>query len=204
MRSRTTMVGLAVVLAALASGALAANAESPASPAAAPSGTGAAAPSPAAAESSPPAAAASHVGPSVPVPSDAPLLASDVPAGERSPLPSSAEWTAAKAVKLTRRGPRATSCGATRVREWLRVRCLSTTFAISLLSGSNEALSFWIGGEPEGRFGEVQLPLRRGDRRVVQLWATGADSAGARVVQPSIVLQELWPEGDPAPTVTVL
>lgn len=140
----------------------------------------------------------------VAVPANAPTLASDVPSADKSAAPSAAEWRDAKSVKLTRRGQRAGSCDGKRVREWLRVRCQTKTFAISLLGGSNDGLSFWIGGEADRPFGEVQLPLRRGDRRVVQLWATSSDSAGTSVVEPSLTLQELWADGDAAPTVTAL
>ena len=130
-------------------------------------------------------------------------LESDVPGPEASKTPTTEEWLAAAPVKLTRQSPRAASCTAIRVREWLRVRCATPTFAISLLGGGNEGLSFWIGGEAEGRFGEVQLPLRRGDRRVVQLWATRDDGAGSAAVEPALVLQEVWAAGDASPTVTV-
>jgi len=131
-------------------------------------------------------------------------LEGDVPAARRSKAPSAAEWLTARPVKLTRQSPKAASCATTRVREWIRVRCASKTFAISLLGGSTDGLSFWIGTEAEGRFAEVQLPLRRGDRRVVQIWATRDEPSGGSVVEPSLVLQELWVEGDAAPTVTVL
>ena len=130
-------------------------------------------------------------------------LESDVPGEEVSKAPTAEEWLAAAPVKLTRQSPRASSCTAIRVREWLRVRCATPTFAISLLGGNIDGLSFWIGGEAEGRFGEVQLPLRRGDRRVVQLWATRSDAAGSAIVEPALVLQEVWAPGDASPTVTV-
>jgi hypothetical protein len=141
--------------------------------------------------------------PAEPPASPAPLDR-DPPSTERSASPTAAEWLTAAPVLLARTSPKASSCVATRVREWLRVRCATPTFAISLLGGSHEGLAFWIGGEEEGRFGEVQLPLRRGDRRVVQLWATRDDPSGAKVVVPAQVLQEQWVEGEPAPTVTVL
>lgn len=133
-----------------------------------------------------------------------PTLESDVPGTEASKSPTAQEWAAATPVKLTRQSPRASSCVATRVREWVRVRCATPTFAISLLGGNIDGLSFWIGGEAEGRFGEVQLPLRRGDRRVVQMWATRDDGSGSATVAPALVLQELWAPGDASPTVTVL
>lgn len=131
-------------------------------------------------------------------------LASDIPGPDKSPVPSFAEWQAATPVKLSRVSAAATGCVSTRVREWMRVRCPQKTFAISLLGGSNEGLSFWIGPEDKGRPGEVQFPLRRGDRRVVQLWTDGKAADGSAVPEPSLVVQEQWLEGEAAPTVTVL
>jgi hypothetical protein len=135
----------------------------------------------------------------------APLAALDVDlsSSEKSKPPTAAEWTAGKRVLLTRVSPRAATCTAIRVREWLRVRCPMPTFALSLLSGSIEGLSFWIGTEADNQFGEVQVPLRPGDRRVVQLWTSRAAQTGA-AVEPSIVLQELWIEGEASPVVTLL
>lgn len=145
-------------------------------------------------------------GPSSAVPTPAasagtsPSFAFDLPTA-KSPAPTATEWASAKGASLTRNRAR---CQALRVREWLRVRCTGETFAVSLLGGSNDGLAFWI-GEHEGRpFGEVQMPVRLGDRRVVQLWKTGTDAAGASVIEPSVVIQELWLEGDAAPIVTVL
>ena len=140
---------------------------------------------------------------SAPAPS-VPSATLEPPSDERSPVPTAAEWAAATELHASRTSPRAKACRLTRVREWLRVRCAVDTFAISLLGGSNEGLSFWIGPPSEGRFGEVQMPLRRGDRRVVQLWGTKTDPAGVVEIVPSIVVQEAWVEGEPGPIVTVL
>lgn len=123
---------------------------------------------------------------------------------EQSPVPKAAEWSGAKRVRLTRLGPAAAGCTASLVREWLRVRCPVKTFAVSQLGGSHEGLSFWIGTDSERPFAEVQLPLRRGDRRVVQLWTEGKDAEGAFRAEPGIVIQEHWVEGEGAPTVTAL
>lgn len=133
-----------------------------------------------------------------------PLRGADIPK-ERSKAPTVEEWrdvALAKSVKPTRQS--AAPCTAVRVREWLRVRCYGEPFAISLLGGSNDGLSFWIGDENGKAFSEVQLPLRSGDRRVVQLWSAVRDAAGTSVVTPSWVIQEHWVEGEPDPTVTLL
>ena len=131
-------------------------------------------------------------------------LDADVPGTDKSSVPSAKEWQSATAVPLSRTSEAAAGCLATRVREWMRVRCPVDTFALSLLGGSNESLSFWIGPESEGRFGEVQFPLRRGDRRVVQFWTQRKEADGSVVPEPGLVLQEQWIEGEPSPTVTVL
>ena len=142
---------------------------------------------------------------SPPAPADlARPLDADPPGPEKSPAPKAAEWAAAGRVRLTRVGPQAAGCNAIRVREWLRIRCPMKTFAVSLLGGSNEGLAFWIGPESEQQPGEVQFPLRRGDRRVVEFWTYGKDAAGAFMPQPALVVQEQWVDGDAAPTVTAL
>jgi hypothetical protein len=77
-------------------------------------------------------------------------------------------------------------------------------FAVSLLGGSNEGLAFWIGPEEQGSPGEVQFPLRRGDRRVVQFWTQGKDAQGAYVPEPALVLQEHWLAGEESPFISLL
>ncbi len=138
----------------------------------------------------------------------APTLASEMakspPSESRSKVPTAEEWRTATSVKLSRTSPRAAACAAVRVREWLRVRCPMEAFAVSLLGGANDGLSFWIGEDTRGTFGEVQLALRPGDRRVVQLWTTRTGTGGVAIVEPSVVLQELWILGEASPTVTVL
>ena len=125
-------------------------------------------------------------------------------AEKRSPVPTAKEWVTAEPAKLSRTSSAAKDCAASRVREWLRVHCRRKTFAISLLGGTSEGLSFWIGPEADGQPGEVQFPLRRGDRRVVQLWKQGTDEDGHVVPEPSLVLQESWLDADPEPTISVL
>lgn len=128
----------------------------------------------------------------------------DVPGTERSKVPTAAEWRSATPVKLSRTSPAGAACRATRVREWLRVRCPSPTFAVSLLGGSNSDLAFWIAPKEENEAGEVQFPMVRGDRRVVQFWMASKDADGTVVPKPSMVLQEQWVDGEPAPTISVL
>lgn len=136
-----------------------------------------------------------------PAASDA-TLAEGITPGMKTPVPTAKEWVTATDVKLTRTSPAAKGCTARAVREWIRVRCPLKTFAISLLGGSNEGLSFWIATSEPDQPGEVQFPLRVGDRRVVQLWVQGEGKDAAP--RPSVVLQEQWLEGEPAPRISVL
>lgn len=132
-----------------------------------------------------------------------PLDAEPFP-GEPSKQPTAAEWAAAPRVRLTRMGPAAAGCRAYRTREWLRFRCPDLVVAaISLLGGRAEGVAFWT-TPPKGsdlpRGGEVMLPLRPGDRRVIQLLTFGPGYDGPFTILPAVVLQEQWLEGDPAPT----
>lgn len=138
---------------------------------------------------------------SAPGDEEKPLDGDAIPA-EKSKSPKAAEWLAAPRVKLTRKGPAAATCRAQLVREWLRVRCEGQVFAVSLVGGSPEGVAFWIGGTAAEPFGELLTPVRRGDRRVFQLWAPGKDAAGMFVPKPMLVVQEQWVEGQKSPIVT--
>ena len=115
---------------------------------------------------------------------------------QKSPTPKLSEWLSAPLVGLSRSGPAAAGCRARLVREWMRIRCVGQVFAVSLLAGTPEGIAFWIGGTEGDVFGEVLMPLRRGDRRVFQLWAPGQDAAGAFVPKPMLVVQEQWVTGE--------
>lgn len=129
-----------------------------------------------------------------------PLESVAIPA-EKSPLPKADEWRAAPRVRPTRRGSAAAGCRAYVVREWMRVRCAGEAFALSMLGGDADGVAFWI--DPATKEGEVLMPLRRGGRRVVQMWKAGRDAGGAFAPQPLVVLQQHWIEGAPAPVVTL-
>ena len=135
-----------------------------------------------------------------------PLDAVPFPA-EPSKQPTAAEWKTAPRVRLSRTGPAAAGCRAYRAREWLRVRCPELTVsAISLLGGKAEGVAFWIdpprGGSELPRGGEVMFPIRRGDRRVIQILTFGPGYDGPFTLLPAIVIQQQWLDDEPAPTVT--
>lgn len=128
-------------------------------------------------------------------------LDAPAPPAERTAAPKPAEWPSAPRVRPTRRGPAAAGCRGYLLREWLRVRCPGETFAISLLGSTDQSVAFWI--DPATKEGEVLLPLRQGERHVVQLWKAGKDAAGNFMPEPKVVLQAYWIEGAAAPTVTI-
>ncbi|MRG98325.1 hypothetical protein [Polyangium spumosum] len=137
-------------------------------------------------------------------PADAVTLDVDPPGNEKTKSPSFDEWSKATKVRLTRAGPAAAPCAAYRVREWLKIRCLGTKpHAMVVLGGDAAEVSFWI-DKDERRGGEVQFPMRKGDRRVIQIWTGGLDKAGLFKAIPSLVIQEHWLEDRAAPTVTAM
>ena len=139
--------------------------------------------------------------PPAPAPDETPIGSTVIPS-EASKPPKVTEWPHALRVSLSRKGPLAAGCHALLVREWLRLRCDGRVFALSLLAGKPEGIAFWIGGEHDAPFGELLMPLRRGDRRVFQLWAPGEDASFAFAPKPALVVQESWLDGDAAPVVT--
>lgn len=154
--------------------------------------------------SSPATAQAPPAGSAAAAPDEAVPLDVDPPGPEKTKSPTFDEWAKAKKVRLTRAGPAAAPCTAFRVREWLKVRCIGTKpHAMVVLGGDAGEVSFWIDRD-DRRGGEVQLPLRKGDRRVVQIWTGGVDQAGNFKPRPSLIIQESWLEDRAAPTVTAM
>lgn len=170
---------------------------------------GAATAAPGVQEEKKPAAAGSA--PAAPGAEEERALDADPFPGEPSKQPTAAEWAAAQRVRLSRVGPAAAGCRAYRLREWMRIRCpdLSVS-AISLLGGKTEGVAFWItpsksreSGEMT-RGGEAMFPIRRGDRRVIQILTFGPGYDGPFTLLPAIVVQEQWLDDEPAPTVTAM
>jgi len=129
---------------------------------------------------------------------------------ETSKSPTPEEWKTAKELAPTRRSARADGCHVYRVREWVRVSCPDkVTASMSLLGGAPTGISFWIDPPREGdggklpAGGEVQFPVKKGDRRVVQLLTFGKGYEGPFTQLPALVVQELWLEGAAAPVLVL-
>jgi hypothetical protein len=175
-----------------------------------------------AARAEPPAASAdpaSSADPSAepsaePKPRDTTLrsLESQPPPAEESTAPTAAEWEGAERVEVF--GPLPDTCKAFLVREWLRIHCNNSGSAFAVLSGSKKDVTARLvplGLRTEtGSMTEVpgtitlQLPLRRGDRRVMQLSSTSFSEYSANAWgAPFLTISEQWLDDQPGPWVSV-
>jgi hypothetical protein len=109
-----------------------------------------------------------------------------------SPEPSKASFRDAPTVRLSRSGG---GCSAKRVREWLRIACDGNY--LLFVGGTRAGLSLSANPQVEGVTSTMTFPVRRGDRRVVEL------GSGWKWMTPFAILSEQWLEGDPQPVVAV-
>jgi hypothetical protein len=135
---------------------------------------------------------------------------------ERSAEPRATEWASAPQVAIDRSnpglfaettGPSFSHCEVRRVREWLRIHCAINTGAVSLLGGNRDGLAIRLDPTrheewttfPEGA--EIVLPVRRGDRRVIEWLGIEFGYKGMNSVEPAFVLSEQWASGDDRPII---
>ncbi|NUP05280.1 MAG: hypothetical protein HOW73_04375 [Polyangiaceae bacterium] len=130
---------------------------------------------------------------------------------ETSPTPTAVEWRDAPEVAPTRRGPRASGCKTYRVREWIRIACSElVTASIATLGGTVQGNAYWIDPQTEGKDaklpsgGEMVFPVRKGDRRVIQILTFGPGYEGPLTQLPAIVVQEHWLDDEESPVLTIL
>lgn len=126
-------------------------------------------------------------------------------------LPSAEEWQGAPAVAIDRAHPPSlfaahatarTGCRVRRVREWLRIHCTAMTGGAVLLGGNQAGLSIRFDKVDGGT--EVIVPVRRGDRRVIEM--LGSQTLARQVLSVEratfgFVISEQWPAGDDRPTI---
>jgi hypothetical protein len=123
-------------------------------------------------------------------------LADHPPPEERSAKPAPDEWPRARAVELERA---LADCRAHRIREWLRIRCRVETTGVELVGGSADGVEFRearSAGETE-----IILPLRRGDRRLIQLLTWNGGGKYTVEQDAFAVVSEIWLPGDRGPVV---
>ena len=111
--------------------------------------------------------------------------------------PKTAEWDAAEPFPLSRvAGTRASACFASRLREWILVRCPALrASAMTYLGGESADTNFSM-GQPDSDGGakgaQVVIPLRAKQRRVIMFWGLGPGYDGRLTVVPALVLQTDW------------
>lgn len=157
---------------------------------------------------SPSASAAPRASARARPPATVPLATQEIPA-VASDKPSLEEWKSAVVLEVTRRSPEAVACRAYRVREWLKVHCDFPMAGIRQLGGSADGVLLWVVPKTNenlwerGQGGQVILPMRAGDRRVVQFFALEGGEYEGIWSTPSVVLDEVWLEGAARPTVVL-
>jgi len=127
---------------------------------------------------------------------------------DRSDKPKRAEWAAAPRVDVPLRSPRAKSCTAQVIREYVRVRCPFVMAGVRQFAGSIEDVETFVTpkGErdvfsgPNGA--DVVFPLRKEQGFVFQFFeiAEGYDGWGVGL---SVLVDVSWAASDPAPTVVL-
>lgn len=157
------------------------------------------------------ASAMAPPGPPKRIPLLEPLEKQTIPT-EKSPLPKLPEWETAKQVEVYQNSSDARDCRALLVREWLKIKCNMSVGALWLHTGSEQGVAFWVQPVPQEQMydyyaangGEVILPLRQGDRRLIQFFARTPDSCtGIAGTRPSVMVDETWLDGESAPTVVL-
>ncbi len=129
---------------------------------------------------------------------------------KRSPMPKKDEWKSAPQVAIDRALPEALfrsreggggACETRRLREWIQIRCElgSGDGGVMLIGGNADGVSL-------GRDKDAIFPVRRGDRRVIELF-TASETVNARTTEviarqplPGVVVSEQWIAGDERPT----
>ncbi len=139
-------------------------------------------------------------------------LADKPPPDGATPRPSDDEWKAAEEVAL--RGQLPDACSAHLVREWLRIHCPHGGGAVSVVSGSASDVDVRLAPvrlitTPQGSTTDpggtaIAFPLRRGDRRIVQVTAQGEQSYdGGFYPWPMMLISVQWLDDQPGPWVSV-
>lgn len=130
-----------------------------------------------------------------------PRVADDLPAPEATPLPTADEWKTAASIRLDR--PLPGHCGASRVREWVRVSCRGVGASVGLVAGNAEGYSAMVGIPARGASDEsvsywAQFPVRRRDRRLIELRHAGRGNYDETLYATNATYLSIqWNDGEP-------
>jgi len=130
------------------------------------------------------------------------ISGADVPR-EPSKVPTAAEWAAAEPVRINRGDPG--PCAASRVREWLRLRC-PDWIGGGLVAGDPKGVSITAFGQ----VGELEnhavttlvLPLTRGEAKIVSFMQLGQEYNSDSYAEGG-TLSVVWRRGHPDPTLVM-
>lgn len=137
-------------------------------------------------------------------------LADQPPPDTKSEPPTPDEWNGAEQVALLGELPE--HCTAKLVREWLQIRCAANGGSLSVISGSREGVSASLvpmsfkpgASEPTTGSSTVVMPIRRGDRRVMQLMTMSfAEYSGNVWPHLELLISEQWLDDQTGPWVSV-
>jgi hypothetical protein len=129
---------------------------------------------------------------------------------KRSPMPKKDAWASAPLVALDRwardelfrswtRQQGYYKCEARRLNEWIRIYCSDDAGGIMLIGGNADGFS--VPGD-----GSCVFPVRRGDRRVIEVYDADTTVNAhttepiSRQPRPGLVISEQWLAGDERPT----
>lgn len=131
-----------------------------------------------------------------------PLFRDDLPPTERSEVPKAPEWKTALRIDFDRRLPIAQNCQLLRIREWVRLSCSGPGSMASHISGPSEGWSARTDppepGVPWDKTAHfLQFPVRRGERRLMELRAmeTGNYGDGLYMTDGRVVSVQ-WNDGE--------
>lgn len=142
------------------------------------------------------AAAPSASAPQGPAP--AVITGADVP-NEPSKAPTAAEWATAPPVRINRGNPG--PCVASRIREWLRLRCPGWIGG-GLVAGDPKGVSITafgqVGEESSDAVTTLVLPLSRDQARIVSFMQLGQEYNSDSYAEGGM-LSVVWRRGHPDP-----
>lgn len=131
-----------------------------------------------------------------------PRFSANLPPAEPSDVPTADDWKAASVIAPDR--PFDTPCRLLRVREWVRFSCPAAGGMAGLIAGNADGYSAGTPIPPPGTSWWtstthwVQFPVRRGDRRLMQLRDAEPGNYGDGLyVTGGVFVNVTWLDGEP-------
>ena len=125
---------------------------------------------------------------------------------DKSPRPGNDEWEHMPLQSFSP-GSSANGCTLQWIREWVRIRCTTSTAQIALLGGQHDGVSIKLDPVAADEFvpfpqgGEIVFPLRPGDRRVFEWLGIEFGYKGMTSAAPFLIISASWPREDEGPMI---